>query len=45
MPAAEVASARACSPEMDREGYTRTVKAALIPSASTMANLIPPSGD
>src|SRR5207247_792967 len=31
------------APEMDREGYDRGFTAALIASASTMANLIPPS--
>jgi TRAP-type C4-dicarboxylate transport system permease large subunit len=30
---------------MDREGYGRAFSAALIASALTMANLIPPSGD
>jgi C4-dicarboxylate transporter, DctM subunit len=35
--------ARTVAPEMDKEGYDRTFTAALIASASTMANLIPPS--
>src|SRR5690348_11478113 len=34
---------RTLAPEMDREGYDRGFTAALIASASTMANLIPPS--
>ena len=34
---------RTIAPEMDREGYDRAFTAALIASASTMANLIPPS--
>jgi tripartite ATP-independent transporter DctM subunit len=34
---------RTVAPEMDREGYDRGFTAALIASASTMANLIPPS--
>jgi C4-dicarboxylate transporter DctM subunit len=34
---------RTLGPEMDREGYDRGFTAALIASASTMANLIPPS--
>ncbi|MGE4165830.1 MAG: TRAP transporter large permease [Xanthobacteraceae bacterium] len=34
---------RTIGPEMDREGYDRAFTAALIASASTMANLIPPS--
>jgi tripartite ATP-independent transporter DctM subunit len=34
---------RTLGPEMDREGYDRAFTAALIASASTMANLIPPS--
>jgi C4-dicarboxylate transporter DctM subunit len=34
---------RTVAPEMDREGYDRAFTAALIASASTMANLIPPS--
>ncbi len=34
---------RTLAPEMDREGYSRAFTAALIASASTMANLIPPS--
>src|SRR5262249_52220926 len=34
---------RALAREMDREGYARGFTAALIASASTMANLIPPS--
>src|SRR5947199_8339197 len=34
---------RTIGPEMDREGYERAFTAALIASASTMANLIPPS--
>src|SRR5438445_11131070 len=42
--AADVAVlSRTVAPEMDREGYDRAVTAALIASASTMANLIPPS--
>jgi C4-dicarboxylate transporter, DctM subunit len=35
--------ARTVAPEMDKEGYDRAFTAALIASASTMANLIPPS--
>ena len=35
--------ARTVAPEMDKEGYDRSFTAALIASASTMANLIPPS--
>jgi C4-dicarboxylate transporter, DctM subunit len=35
--------ARTVGPEMDKEGYERGFTAALIASASTMANLIPPS--
>jgi C4-dicarboxylate transporter DctM subunit len=35
--------ARTIAREMDEEGYERTFTAALIASASTMANLIPPS--
>src|SRR2546426_5484900 len=35
--------ARTVAREMDKEGYERTFTAALIASASTMANLIPPS--
>jgi C4-dicarboxylate transporter, DctM subunit len=35
--------ARTVAPEMDKEGYDRSFSAALIASASTMANLIPPS--
>jgi len=35
--------ARTIGPEMDREGYDRAFTAALIASASTIANLIPPS--
>src|ERR1051325_5992371 len=35
--------ARTVGPEMDREGYDRPFTAALIASASTIANLIPPS--
>lgn len=34
---------RTLGPEMNREGYERAFTAALIASASTMANLIPPS--
>ncbi len=34
---------RTVAPEMDREGYDPAFTAALIASASTMANLIPPS--
>jgi tripartite ATP-independent transporter DctM subunit len=34
---------RTLAPEMSREGYDRAFTAALIASASTMANLIPPS--
>src|ERR671939_325470 len=34
---------RTIGPEMDREGYDKSFSAALIASASTMANLIPPS--
>src|ERR687886_730101 len=34
---------RTIGPEMDREGYDRAFTAALIASASTIANLIPPS--
>jgi tripartite ATP-independent transporter DctM subunit len=34
---------RTIAPEMDREGYDRGFSAALIASASTIANLIPPS--
>ena len=34
---------RSIAPEMDREGYDRGFTAALIASASTIANLIPPS--
>ena len=34
---------RTIAPQMDREGYDRAFTAALIASASTMANLIPPS--
>ena len=34
---------RTIAPEMDREGYERGFTAALIASASTIANLIPPS--
>jgi tripartite ATP-independent transporter DctM subunit len=34
---------RTIAPEMDREGYDRGFTAALIASASTIANLIPPS--
>src|SRR5438477_4446984 len=34
---------RTVAPEMDKEGYDRPFTAALIASASTMANLIPPS--
>ena len=35
--------ARTVGPEMDKEGYDRPFTAALIASASTIANLIPPS--
>ena len=35
--------ARTVAPAMDKEGYDRAFTAALIASASTMANLIPPS--
>lgn len=35
--------ARTIGPEMDREGYDRDYTAAVIASASTIANLIPPS--
>ena len=35
--------ARTVGPEMDREGYDKAFTAALIASASTIANLIPPS--
>src|SRR5919199_2316306 len=35
--------ARTVGPEMDREGYGRAFTAAVIASASTIANLIPPS--
>jgi tripartite ATP-independent transporter DctM subunit len=35
--------ARTVAPEMTKEGYDRSFSAALIASASTMANLIPPS--
>src|ERR687884_956722 len=35
--------ARTIGPEMDREGYDKAFIAALIASASTIANLIPPS--
>ena len=35
--------ARTVAPQMDKEGYDRAFTAALIASASTMANLIPPS--
>jgi C4-dicarboxylate transporter DctM subunit len=35
--------ARTIGPEMDREGYDKAFTAALIASASTIANLIPPS--
>lgn len=42
--AADVAVlSRTLAPEMDREGYDRAFTAALVASASTMANLIPPS--
>ena len=42
--AADVAVlSRTVGPEMDREGYDRAFTAALIASAATMANLIPPS--
>jgi C4-dicarboxylate transporter, DctM subunit len=42
--AADVAVlSRTVAPEMDREGYDRGFTAALIASASTIANLIPPS--
>jgi tripartite ATP-independent transporter DctM subunit len=42
--AADVAVlSRTVAPQMDREGYDRGFTAALIASASTMANLIPPS--
>jgi C4-dicarboxylate transporter DctM subunit len=42
--AADVAVlSRTLAPEMDREGYDRAFSAALIASAATMANLIPPS--
>ena len=42
--AADVAVlSRTVAPEMDREGYDPAFTAALIASASTMANLIPPS--
>jgi len=42
--AADVAVlARTVAPEMDKEGYDRSFTAALIASASTIANLIPPS--
>ena len=42
--AADVAVlSRTVGPEMNREGYDRGFTAALIASASTMANLIPPS--
>jgi tripartite ATP-independent transporter DctM subunit len=42
--AADVAVlSRTIAPEMDKEGYDRGFTAALIASASTMANLIPPS--
>jgi C4-dicarboxylate transporter, DctM subunit len=34
---------RTIAPEMDREGYSKGFTAALIASASTIANLIPPS--
>jgi C4-dicarboxylate transporter, DctM subunit len=34
---------RTVAPEMEKEGYDRAFTAALIASASTMANLIPPS--
>jgi len=35
--------ARTVAPQMDKEGYDRAFTSALIASASTMANLIPPS--
>lgn len=42
--AADVAVlSRTLAPEMNREGYSRAFTAALIASAATMANLIPPS--
>src|SRR5206468_11571973 len=42
--AADVAVlSRTVAPEMDKEGYDRAFTAALIASASTVANLIPPS--
>src|SRR6187402_538589 len=42
--AADVAVlSRSIAPEMSREGYDRAFTAALIASAATMANLIPPS--
>src|SRR5262245_66412891 len=42
--AADVAVlSRTVTPEMDKERYDRAFTAALIASASTMANLIPPS--
>jgi C4-dicarboxylate transporter, DctM subunit len=42
--AADVAVlSRTVAPEMDKEGYDRAFTAALIASASTIANLIPPS--
>jgi C4-dicarboxylate transporter, DctM subunit len=42
--AADVAVlSRTVAPEMDKEKYDRTFTAALIASASTIANLIPPS--
>jgi tripartite ATP-independent transporter DctM subunit len=42
--AADVAVlSRSIAPEMSREGYDRAFSAALIASAATMANLIPPS--
>ncbi|MEO8652207.1 MAG: TRAP transporter large permease [Hyphomicrobiaceae bacterium] len=41
---ADVAAlARTIGPEMDKEGYDRAFTAALIASAATIANLIPPS--
>ena len=41
---ADVAAlARTAGPEMDKEGYDRAFTAALIASAATIANLIPPS--
>ncbi|MFM9850949.1 MAG: TRAP transporter large permease [Hyphomicrobiaceae bacterium] len=41
---ADVAAlARTVGPEMDKEGYDRAFTAALIASAATIANLIPPS--